>query len=512
MNAVIRSASWVFLAAVLASPRPAAQNGSNYHVLNNGPDGTLLGVGAGGTQTAQDGIGTYIPGEDLRGSILVDPDGGGPLGSQFAYRNIGFSEAVCVFAPGASGHLQVHFPGIYFFELDGLNPNLPVVFTLPVCSTPILASVIPYGLGPSSTVSFIAAAATALGAAHTTLVPDNGLVAGSGTVTFVGGGSGEIPGGSGSLASGCFTVQFTWVNSALPLLDGIDGLWHYAVNSDDGNQYWQMSLDEMNLWQSNSVALDNGATQAVAFHAVIDYALLLSSQEANTHAILAPHGLLQDGPYNHQTENRVGGGGANFGFDVGRGSRAVSFSGLGGVQVPPALGGLGNGAQDPAYGPGGTVPTLGFATWDNKPNSSPAGFGSQRITWVSVDRAQLVGVAPTRGVTKAGGSVRLPVETAGFIQQLTVAALPVFQHETKVAPSGWPHPHGLSGFPSPLSVAGGSAQISLAALAPQVPCNLGIRVNLQYGTTGLDPSPPPAMTFDPSVADISGRKELYLFR
>jgi hypothetical protein len=512
MNAVIRSASWVFCAAVLASARPAAQNGTNYHVLDNGPDAALIGVGAGGTQTAQDGLGTYVPGEDLRGSILIDPDGNGPLAPQFCYRNVTFEESACLFAPGLSGFIQFHFPGVYFIELDGLNPNVPVVFTRPVCSTPILVSVIPYGLGPSSTVSFVSAAVSALGPVHTVLIPDNGLVAGSGTATIVGAGSGQLPRGTSSLASGCYSVGFQWTPSTLPLLDGIDGLWHWVVNSDDGNQYWQMSLDEMNLWQSNSVLLDNGATQALGFFAVVDYALLPTSREANTSAILAPHGILQDGPYYHQTENMVGGGGPNFGFDVGRGSRAVSFSGAGGVKVPAALGGLGAGAQDPAYGPGGTVPTLGFATWDGKPNGSPFGAGSKRVTWISVDLAQLAGAAPSSGVTKGGGAVRLPVETLGFVEQLTLSLLPIFQHETKNAPHGWPHPHGISSGIFTFYIAGGSTQLSLAALAAKVPCNVGLPVNLQYGTTGLNPSPPPALTFDPSVADISGRKELYLFR
>lgn len=510
MNGALRPASVAFVFVVLASTPAVSQNGSNYHVLDNGPDAAIIGIGAGGTQTALDGLGTYVPGEDLRGSILVDPDGNGPLGAQFCYRNVDFTESVCLFGPGTSGQIKISFPGIYFIELDGLDPNKPVVFTRPLCSTPILATVIPYGTGPSSTVSFLAAAVSALGPTHTVLVPDNGLVAviGGGTATLIAGGTGTL----GPVPSGCYAVQFSWQASALPFLDGIDGLWHYVVNSNDGNQYWQMSVDEMNLWQSNTVLLDGGATQAVGHVSVVDYALLLSSMEANTHAILAPHGILQDGPYYDQTENMVGGGAPNFGFDVGRGSRAVSFTGLGGVKVPAGLGGLGNGAQDPAYGPGGTVPTLGFATWDNKVNSSPASFGSKRVTWVSVDLAQIAGAAPSAGVTKAGGTVRLPVETLGFIQQLTRTLLPVFQHETKPASSGWPHPHGISGGTFPIYIAGGSAQVSLAALAPKVPCNVGLPLNLQYGTTGLDPSAPPALTFDPSVADLSGRKELYLFR
>ena len=510
MNAAFRAASSAVLGVVCASAETAAQNGSNYHVLDNGPDAALIGVGAGGGQTALDGLGTYVPGEDLRGSILVDPDGNGPLAPQFCYRNVNFTESVCLFGPGTSGQIKLVFPGIYFIELDGLDPNKPVVFTRPVCSTPILASVIPYGTGPSSTVSFLAAATSALGPTHTVLVPDNGLVTvlGGGTATFIAGGTGTL----GPVPSGCYEVQFTWLASALPFLDAIDGLWHYAVNSPDGNQYWQMSVDEMNLWQSNSVQLDGGATQAAGFFSVVDYALLLSSLEPNTQAALAPHGLLQAGPYYHQTENMVAGGAPNFGFDIGRGSRAVSFTGLGGVTVPAGLGGLGAGAQDPAYGPGGTVPTLGFVTWDNQYYGGPGGFGSKRITWVAVDLAQLAGQAPSQGATKGGGTVRLPVETLGFIQQLTLTLLPVFQHETKVAASGWPHPHGISGFPMPIYVAGGSLQVPLSALAPKVPCNVGLPLNLQYGTTGLNPEAPPALTFDPNVASLSGRKELYLFR
>src|SRR5678816_3887111 len=151
MNGAIRSASWVLLWLACATASAAAQNGSNYHVLSNGPDAVLIGVGAGGTQTAQDGLGTYVPGEDLRGSILTDPDGNGPLPPQFCYRGVSFSEGVCLFAPGLSGQIKIQFPGVYFIELDGLHPNSPVVFTRPVCSTPITASVIPYGTGPSST-------------------------------------------------------------------------------------------------------------------------------------------------------------------------------------------------------------------------------------------------------------------------------------------------------------------------------------------------------------------------
>jgi hypothetical protein len=501
------------LIAALAAPAAAfVQNGSNYHVLSNGPDASLAGIGAGLLQTGNDGIGTYIPGEDLRGSILVDPDGTGPLPLQFCYRNKAFTESVCLYHPGLSGFLQLRFAGLFFIELDGLDPNAPVVFTRPVCSSPITASFLPYGTGPSSTVSFLGLGVSALGPTHTTIMPDNGLFAGLGTRTVVGAGSAQIPSSpTGSLASGCYSVRFEWVASALPLLDGIDGLWHWAVNSDDANQYWQMSVDEMNLWRSNTAGLNNNATETFTLLAVVDYVLLISSLEANTHAALAPHGIEQNGPYYDQTENMVGGGGPNFGFDIGRGSRAVSFTGLGGVKVPPALGGLGNGAQDPGYGPGGTVPTLGFVTWDGKANSSPATFGSTRVTWVSLDLAQVFGGPPGPGVTKGGGTVRLPVEVGGFAQPITLTLLPILQHPTSVAPSGWPHPLGIANWPND-SVAGGSIHIALSSFAAQVPCNIGLPLNLQYGTTGRNHTPPPGLTFDPGVADISGRKELYLFR
>ena len=485
----------------------AAQNGSNYHVLHNGPDDTLLGVGAGGTQTKFDGIGTYIPGEDLRGSLLADPDGGGPLGVQFSYHSTGFEESVCIYGPGISGLTQIRFPGLYFYELDGLNPNQPAVFTQPVCTTPFTASFIPYGLGPGSSVSFVVGTASALGPIHKLLLPDNGLTAGTGTATLAAsGGSAIIP-----IPTGCFTVHFNWVGTALRLADGIDGLWHWAVNSDDGNQYWQLSLDEMNLWQSNTVASTGGVTSVLAFSSVVDYCLLIQSREANTIAALAPHGIEQAGPYYHQTENMVGGGGPNGGFDIGRGSRAISLSGLGGVKVPPSLGGLGNGAQDPAYNPSGTVPTLGFVSFDNKPNQSTAGVGSLRVTWISVDLALIAGQSPSPGVTMVGGTVRLPVETAGFLQAVTRQLLPIFIHETKAATSGWPHPAGLpaGAFGVP-AIAGGSVQLAVAFASSRVPCNIGIPIALQYGSTGKNPSNPAQLTFNPQLADISGRKELYL--
>lgn len=495
----------------------SAQNGTNYHVLNNNAEGPFLGIGAGGTQTTSDGIGSFVPGEDCRGSLQVNF--GGTLGIQFSYRNTAFRENVCVFNPGPNGFLQIHFPGIYFIELDGLQPNNNVVFTRPVCTTPITASFLQYGLGPASTVSFVLAAASAFGPTQTVLLPDNGLVAATGTATIVAGGTGNLPPSpTGSLASGCYVVQFTWVGSAVPFLDNIDGIWHYAVNSDQGNQYWLCSTDEMQLTRSNTLILDNGATTIGAFFSVFEYDMHWATMEANTTAVLAPHGIAQNGPYYAQTENMAGGGGPNFGFDVGRGSRAISFSGLGGVKVPAGLGGLGNGAQDPAYG-GGAVKTLGFVTWDNKPHTSVvAPLGSGRLTWLSVDLAQIGNLGPNGSpgnpnITKGGGTVRLPVVGTGFIQSVTSLAFGIFQHSTKAATSGWPDPDGITsgafGIPA---IAGGSIQFNVGPFVAKVPCNGALPVNITYGTTGLSHTPPPALTWDPGNSDISGEKEIYLWK
>jgi hypothetical protein len=338
-------------------------------------------------------------------------------------------------------------------------------------------------------------------------------------VTLVAGGTGQLPASpTGSLASGCYVVQFTWVASAIPYLDNIDAIYHYTINSDDENQYWIMSDDEMNLWQSQTVGTTGGSlagfTGTQQFFSVVDYDFGWASLEANTTAVIAPHGIEQNGPYYLQTENMGGGGAPNFGFDVGRGSHAVSFSGLGGVKVPTGLGGLGNGAQDPAYG-GPATRTLGFVTWDNKPNSSIAGEGSGRITWMGIDLAQIGGLPPESDpdITKIGGTVKIPIGGVGFIQAVTSLALPIFGHTTKAATSGWPDPDGItSGAFGVPAIAGGSIQFNIGPFVAKVPCNVAFPVNITYGTSGKDNTPPPTFTWDPSNADISGSKEIYLWK
>jgi len=492
----------------------SAQNGSNYHVLSNGVEGFFIGIGGGGTQTDLDGIGNFIPGEDVRGSLRVDPDGAGALLPQFCYRQAGWRETWCILTPGViSGLTQYQFPGLYFIELDGLNANNNVVFLRPVCTTPITASFLAYGTGPSSTASFVLAAVSAL--SQTVLLPNNNLVSTGtpvGTATIVA----LATVAPTNIASGCYVQTFFWAGSAIPYLDNIDALWHYTVNSPDLNQYWAFSVDEMNLTRSNTLVTDAGITALFAFDSVVDYSTHQITREAQTTAILGPHGIAQDGAYYAWTENMTGGGGPNFGFDVGRGSRAISFSGLGGVKVAPFLGGLGNGAQDPAYdlNPPSTK-TMGFATWDNKLGAGVP--GSSRLTWLSIDLAQIGGLSPELDpdIKKAGGTVKIPVIGTGFIQPTTSLAFSIFGHTTKaasIASGGWPDPEGGAGIPSGaagvLAIAGGSIQFNVGPFVAKIPCNGSLPVNLTYGTSGLNPG----LTWDPSIADISGTKELYLWK
>jgi hypothetical protein len=502
-----------------------AQNGSNYHVLSNNQEGPIAGIGAGGTQTGNDGLGVWVPGEDMKGSLQVDFGAFG--GVQFSYRNIKFRESLCLFNAAVGPHpvptLNYAFDGLLFTEFDGMNGNRPPVFTNPVCITPIPSVNAPYGTWAQSTASFIlfgmpsGIGVTGVPTSALMLGPNNGIVTsagadGPGTATIVAA-AGSIV--SNNLAqSGCYAVQFSWLPSSVPYLDKIDGMWHYLLNSDLGNQYWMLSTDEMAIWQSQTVFTTGGPSVPPEFlPAFADLGFQLASVEANTTAALAPNGYAQNGTYYAQTENMAPS--VNSGFDVGRGSMGISFNGSGGTKTGVAFGGLGNGNQDPGFG--GATPRLGFVTWDNKPNSSVAGFGSTRLTWLSIDFGGAFGFSPDvdLNVTKGGGTVRVPMLTnppaGGPIQPITTTAFSIFGHTTKLATSGWPDPDGLPvGFAGVIPSAGGSTLLSTSAFSGSIPCSAGlsgIPLNITYGSSGLAPG----LTWDPSVADISGTKQLFLF-
>jgi len=490
----------IAIALGVIAARGSAQ-GFNYYVLTNGFDAMYLGVGAGGNQLAENGLGTWIAGEDLRGSHLTQT-------GDFGFRINGYREVVCL----TQAPWVVEFRGTVFVELNGLNGNSQQIFTSPACTTPSFPlgnanGIIPYGMVPGSLTSFLMASPPSgtLPPGSTILLPDNGLSLGTGTADIVFSTQDiaiPVPPGPD-----CYVMQFT-VFPSTELLDDIDGLWHYVLNSDNDNQYWALSTNEMNIWQSNTVGTDGPLDQLIVFPPNVDYDLLLATPEPVTVATLAPRGLGGGGAYYAQVENVRNQNGVslnpNGGFDVGRGSAAISFSGTAGV--PNFISGFGN--QNQANAPG-TVTTVGFATWDNGGD----GNGSVRLTWISYDFAGLFHQNPDLdpGKTKLGGAIRLPVVSPGFLQPITQSMFNLFQHVTSVAPSGWPDPQGLptGAFAVP-AVAGASWQIPVG---PQPSACIGMAFNFTYGTSGRLGGVGTAghLTFNPSIADISGSRELFLF-
>ena len=503
-----RGLTYGALAAGLTLTGVMAQNGTNYHVLVNTTETIFLGIGAGGTQTAADGLLTMIPGEDLKGSHTVAFSG------DFGYRNPQFREMMCVLNAGPGGVTALKFAGIVFVEMDGLNGNKPSIVTNPACAAPSFplgtSGFIPYGLSPGASASFILSllpTAAGLPSGTVVLLPNNGLVpSAGGTATLIAAATATLPINSTGF---CWGVQFTWIPSALASLDDVDSWAHYVVNSPDGNQYWLMSDDELNIWQSWTAGIDAGATALFNLFANDDYGLLMSTVETSTSASLAPSGQTAAGVYYAQTENVINEFGAaalnpNGGFDVGRGSHAISLKGHAGVPNPTT--GLGN--QEPSLT--GVLPSLGFVTWDNGGDFN----GSVRLPWVSIDTAGLLGLNPATdpGIVKPFFGVRLPVVSAGFVQPITSLCWGLFGTKTKLAASGWPDPEGFaSGAFGVVPIASASAQFPTGTLTVcNVPGILGVPVNLTYGTTGRKDGPG-GLTFNPSIADLSDSRELFLF-
>lgn len=502
------------LAATIVLPSAMAQNGTNYHCLTNDGDVFYSGIGAGGTSTALDGVMTHIPGEELKGSHIY------PFSGDFGYRQSAFREVVCLQTPPPVGPYGLNFPGVVFLELDGRNGNDPDVMTNPACALPSFPTsgsfFMPYGTGPGTTFSFLLAglpsgAFTILGVASpcVALLPDNGLISAGagGTATLIGGGSGFL--GIPTVSAGnCWAVQFTWGGTALGSFDDVDGWVHWTMNSPDNNQYWVFSNDELNIWQSRTVLTDAGQSALFVLPASTDYNFLMATVEPNTHASLAPVGVNASGPYYTQTDNVQNEFGVpalnlNGGFDVGTGSRVLSLGG--GAGVPNPVTSLGN--QNP--GTSGFLPALGFFTWDNGGDFN----GSVRLTWVSIDFLGLAKGNPDTdvGIIKPFYQVRIPVVSAGLTQGLTSLCWGLFGHKTDGTPA-MGDPGGLApgafGVPP---IAGASAQFPTVGLTVcSTPGLLGLPVNLTYGTSGRKDGPG-GLTFNPSIADLSGSKELFLF-
>ena len=489
---LFRGASLCALAMGLTTTSaPAQANGSNFQVFSNGLDAVYAGVGAGGTQTALDGMGTWFHGEDLKGATMT------VLGD-WGYKHIGWRESACVLGPdpgpgGVAGGLAIAWPNIAFVELDGLNAHDTTganVFTNPACVGPV-PSFVPYG-GSSAGAFVLAGYPSGVGLATSLnlLLPNNGLVPSSagGTATLLA--NTGLAGLAIASTGFCWVVDFNWAPSAVVSLDDVDGWWHYMHNSPDLNQYWGMSNDEMNPWQSQSIVLDAGATALVQFVSVLDYEYHAKQIDPSTNSALQPAGSTGTGVYYAQTVDAGGGnpGVSGAGFDLGR-HLAWSQSGLLGT-INPATG---LGAQDPAGSPlGAVIPTVGIATWNNEDyagTSTPT--GGWRLTWLTLDWDASFGVDPALAgeATKWFGQVRIPSTIPASVptpwpQLVTTTFFPFLVHNT-VNHDGsgtWPDPNGFpSGTFGVPGVNGTSIHIPLLLGSTCI----GLPIALQHGTSGL---------------------------
>ena len=511
-----RGMSLGVLAAALTLGSVSAQNGSNYDLLSNSFDAAYVGIGAGGGQTAVDGILTHIRGENLKGSHMTQ------LGD-FGYRQPKFRETMCVFNAGPVT-TALRFPALMFVEMASTggagaagNGNKPLVFTNPACKPggpqfPLGASgAVPYGTVPGATANFILSLTPSgipgIPTSTLLLLPNDALAGtgpNNGTATLIAAASASLPIASTGF---CWAVQFTWNPSALASLDDVDSWEHYLENSADGNQYWGVSDDELNIWQSSSVVLDGGGTGLIGLPANFDYGFTSSTVEPTTKASLAPVGANAAGVYYAQTVNVVKENGApainlNGGFDVGRGSEVLSLSGTKGVANPATL--LGN--QDPTAA--GKTPTIGFATWDNGGDHN----GSVRLGFLSID---LIALSPTPakpstdvGVIKPFFGIRIPVVSAGLLQGITNLSFGLFG--TKTSGTAWPDPDGFP--PGTFGVqATGAASNQFPTTGLTVcPVVVSLPVNITYGSVGRKDGPG-GVTYNPAIADTSGMRELFLF-
>ena len=440
---------------------------------------------------------------------------------EFGYRMTNVRHLVCAGSPVIEFNLMmVELDGGTGASGNGFGGNNPVVFTNPVClpgsSFPINGSAgfVPYGTGPASTFSFLLTLLPSFGlpSGHVAVLPDNGLLnSGGGTATIIVAGAGL---NVNTPTSGCYNVQFGFTASAVPLLDNVDGLWSYLWNNSDVDQSPAFSGDEMNLWQSQTIATDAGSTAIFSFLAQTDYELLLATIEPQTHASLAPRGLdpflltVAAGPYYTETTNVANENGIPFnpnsGFDIGRGSSAISFSGTAGVVNVGTL--LGN--QHITNNPGAptTSATIGFATWDNGADLN----GSVRLTWMSIDFLGAGGLDPAGdpGLVLFAGGIRVPVVTAGLLQPVTNLGFGLFGHVTSA--SAWLDPSGFAagtfGVPS---VTGASWQLPTGP-QPAACSGAPFGLNITYGTSSRFDGPG-GLNWDPSIGDTSGTKQIFLF-
>lgn len=491
---LLRGAALSALAIGLTTSTASAQaNGSNYDVYSNGLDVVYIGIG----NQPGGGLGSWVNGEDMKGTVMT------ALGD-WGYRQIGWRESACVLGadPGAGGTvggLAILWPNIAFVEMDGRNGHVGDVFTNPLCVASVIPGItsggfVPYGfpsttgIGAASFNFLLAGYPSGAGfASLTLLLPNGGLVPSShgGTATLV-----ANTGLAGLLINStgfCWVVDFNWLPSALVSLDDVDGWWHYMHNSPDANQYWGMSSDEANTWQSNSVGFDGAGLQA--FFANLDYEYHSKSVDPTANVALAPTGFGGAGTY-YSTTVDAGGGNPTVpgaGFDLGR-HTAWSATGTGGSLNPNT--GLGN--QDPlGAGIPALSPTIALATWNNEDyDGTGAPAGGFRLTWITIDWDATFGLDPAIAgeATVFGGAVRvpstIPASVPAWPQPLTSVYWPFLIHNT-VNHDGsglWPDPNGFPSGQFGVPGVNGTSIHLPSLLGPQC---IGAPLGLQFGSSGL---------------------------
>lgn len=485
-----RAVALAALTIGLSTSTAVAQNGSNFKLLSNGSDVIYGGLGAGGSSipgVGGDGVGVWVSYEDMRGNSMTQ------LGD-FGYKQVGWREAVCVLGAPIAG-LGLKFPQITMLELDGVNPfGAGNVFTYPTCLTtpcfPIGNSTgfAPYGAPAGTSASFLLtgfATGVGLPSNAVAVIPNNGLFPSSngGSAFVIAVASGNL----GIASTGfCWGVQFNWTPSALASLDDVNGWWTWRSNSGDNNQYWNLSNDETNIWQSNTIATLGGGL--IAFNSNIDYDNDWLSSNTSTNVATAPVGANGTGVY-YGTGVGVAGSGnsVNGGFDMGR-HGGISTGGAGGTVS--SLTGLGN--QDPAGSPtAGLIPTLGFVSWDNGP-STLTGTTRHRVTWIQIWFDLTFGIDPaltTDLLVGPGGKFRVPVSLqvgfpGGFPQPITTSFFPFFIHspDDRTGLTAWPDPFGFPGGTFGIPPVVGSS-IHLPTVVSSVA--IGLPVGLQAGSSAL---------------------------
>lgn len=500
-NHVLRGLS---LGLLLTVP-VAAQNGENYHVMSNQLDVVYAGLGAGGTQVAGvDGIGTWLDGEEMVGNTLT------ALGD-YGYKQAGFANSECVLGPPPA--ISLNFPMITVIEFNGRNAHNPDVFLTPLCTAggaPVgitTGGFVPYGFAPATSFNFLLTglpSGIGVPTSAVQLIPENGLLNTSATATIIAAAvNANLPIASTGF---CWVVDFLWAPSALVSLDHVDGWWLWQTNSANGNQYWGGSNDEQNLYQSQTVATDGGASGLIAFFSSFDYEWHSKTQTPAVNTATAPTGSNGAGTYYGTNAappcSTVPSIVVNGGFNLGR-HQGVSISGAGGALNPAT--GVSN--QNPAGAalpiPGGA--TLGYVVWDNRlhpllngPPAGPGGTGGTAVSWLQISDNALLQLKPTKAnnpdVPLPPHQQRLPggIEAifGGWPKPYTIPNLLTLRMDKCNATGSaiWPDPWGFPGGTFGIApVVGVSAFVApIGNLAPV--CAIGFPIVLEAGyiptTTG----------------------------